>query len=632
MKKGITILLLCLAIILPMGAMAEELTVLPDQSAYDYRVWVNGKFIEMPTIEKRADPEAMPLLPLRAILEADGAEVTWHAETSVVDITSRNGEKVSLNLRARKFLLTVKNGTTYIEAGFFKNFAGMEIVFDPAIKTVIVTTDGADYGDVMLYDLGEGTLSAMGGREIPYTINGSMALVNRDNAPVVVFMHGAHAIVKSGDNRYDLGFSTLMKKLAAKGYSVFSLNVNMQYSFENGEPIDSERMVQILGDHFDKMIAANGGSDEGFPVSLKGKLDLNQITLIGHSRSGQEVFRAAEILEAKGAKASGIISVAPAYGTAKDYEYPDIPIGIIIPQQDGDVMLLEGQKIYDEISELENRTTVAQLVYLYNANHNSFNEGLLHQDNGFSREKYPVMPQTKQREIFTAYVLDFLAAEADGGNSLVYNQTGEFYGGKALFSITGQDKKVLLAADGTAKLAELKQCESATLADVIASYAFDKSTAGVMKIPTCPLELPLFQINWDKKGAVAAMKLDETAKDFSGYKTLSFDIAQDSTSIKNNNADQAMTVTLTDKAGKTASVHFEKGATSLAWQEGEIITSVLWEDYSIQYYSNFTPLSSLRISLEAFEGVDVSEIAEIGLAFPDTDEGCIVIKSVSLMK
>ena len=640
----------------------ERIALLPDLSEYDYRIWVNGTFI--PVEVQPVKTEDGPLLvPLRSILEADQAKVKWTQANNSVQITSRNERQVLLNIGngmasdGKQYRMKVVDGRTLIELSFFELFEGLDVTFDPAVKSVLVSSNGATFGDVLLYNFGESILHVTGNKEIPYLLNGAVSVPESDNNPVVVLLHGAHAVVKSDTNRYDLGFSYLMRALAAQGYSVLSMNVNMQYSFESGEPIESERMTQILSEQVDKLIelnetgAINHGENETqgvdnfnlggvqYGISLKNKFDLNRVTMIGHSRSGQEIIRAVSTLDDKDLEVNGLLAVAPAYGTEKDYEYPEIPIGIIIPQQDGDVMLLEGQKFYDEIAVLPDWNATAHLVYLYEANHNAFNEALLYQDNGFSAndptQTIPVMPQEKQRQILTSYVLDFLKVTTEDVNPmqiLPYNQNGNFYEGKALISIAGQGYKRLLAAENEVNVAVLSVGEGVELKDVIASYFYKNNTAGVMRIPTCPLEMPLYQISWSQKGAAASIAIEEKAANFSGYQTLSFDLAQDSTSEMNCAADQGMTIRLTDVDNKSVDVHIPVGTASLTYQKGEIITQELWEGEIIQYYSNFTPLSSLRVSLDSFKGVNLSAVSKIELIFSDTDTGCLVIKTVSLMK
>lgn len=63
---------------------------------------------------------------------------------------------------------------------------------------------------------------------------------------MVIFLHGSHPVRSAAENRYDLGFSYLVDQLADAGYLAVSMNVAINYSFENGEPMGCERTVQVV--------------------------------------------------------------------------------------------------------------------------------------------------------------------------------------------------------------------------------------------------------------------------------------------------------------------------------------------------------------------------------------------------
>jgi|GEM_PF-2245928 len=642
MKKFLSILLIFMMIATPLSIVGaeEDMSFLPDLSQYDYRVWHNGTYISAPASPQRSGDGNL-LVPLRAIFEADGASVEWEASTGGVTIKTGTEQDIyiTLNTKTAKVSgqefevdLIVKDGTTLIDVAFFDNVTGMDTAFDPPTKTVIIATENAGTGDVILYDLGEGVLKGFNGVDIPYTINGSLALPDGTKSPVAIIMHGAHAIERSADNRYDIGFSYLMKKLAEEGYAVFAINVNMQFSFENGEPIGSDRFHKIVSDHIEAMVSANENGGNGFPVDLEGRLDLTNVTLIGHSRSGHEMFGITGLASEKGLEINGLVSVAAAYNYVTDGKYDDIPAAILIPQQDGDVRTLDGQKIYDEMDEDPDRDSYASLVYLYSANHNAFNEALLRQDNGFAannpEDTIPPMNPDMQREVFAKYVLDFMNIVNDDGDlrKLPYDLNSDFYSARALYSLFGAERTRVFLAGADNNSVNVGAIGQMTIADVIGSYGNDLNTAGVMHFPGAPLELPLVQLSWNTVGSGASFSPSGASLDVSAYGVISLDIAQDSTSELNKNTDQSVTVRLTDASGNFEDVTLNPSA--LAWQPGKIITQNLWEDYYVSYYSNFTPLSSMRISLDAFSGVNLGEIASVDLLF-EAASGCVTVKSIS---
>ena len=77
-------------------------------------------------------------------------------------------------------------------------------------------------------------------------MQGVIGVPEGENCPVVIFLHGSHPVEKASENRYDLGFSYLVNQLADAGYLAISMNVAINYSFEDGEPSGCDRTVQVV--------------------------------------------------------------------------------------------------------------------------------------------------------------------------------------------------------------------------------------------------------------------------------------------------------------------------------------------------------------------------------------------------
>jgi hypothetical protein len=238
------------------------------------------------------------------------------------------------------------------------------------------------------------------------------------------------------------------------------------------------------------------------------------------------------------------------------------------------------------------------------------------------------MPPQEQRQVYTAYVLDFVkAVNKDGGLlALPHSLSGDFYGKKALVSYAGSKRIELLRAGGSALPAP---AGGAVVKDVVAS-SFSGGTAGSMNLPGNIEALPLVQISWEKQGAKTdfALRSDTNA---SGSRVLILKLAQDSGSELNKRADQAMTVVLTDKAGQSARVRLPKGTAALGWQKGEVIDILGGDDKPTgqKQYSNFTPLSDVVLPLDQFKGIDQKALRSITLEF-DEPSGCVMVQSAYL--
>jgi hypothetical protein len=85
-------------------------------------------------------------------------------------------------------------------------------------------------------------------------------------------------------------------------------------------------------------------------------------------------------------------------------------------------------------------------------------------------------------------------------------------------------------------------------------------------------------------------------------------------------------VVLRDKVGGAAVVAIPAGTPALAFPAGELRTqgeSTLW--------SGITPLSSVRIPLSAFEGVDLSQVAALAFSFDGPKSGAVRMADVEFV-
>ncbi|MCL2498583.1 MAG: copper amine oxidase N-terminal domain-containing protein, partial [Symbiobacteriaceae bacterium] len=598
---------------------------------YTYRIWLNGTYLS-PSAPPIVTEDGTMLIPLRLVLEADGITVDYDDDIRSVTVTGRSGETVSFNIDTGVVLgydifnYVINAGQVLMEPRFFELTGGFTLALDEYTRTILVTTDHGGYGDIIPYNLGIGELNDWSNKALPYVINGTMAVPDRENAPVVIITHGAHALKSAAETRYDIGLGYLMQELVQQGYAVFSLNVNMQFSFENGEPNEVVRSKQIVTHHLSYIMRANDGEYTGFPLSLFKRLDMQNVTLIGHSRNGQGIFWLAPVIEDLGAKVNGLLAHAPAVGIVLEDPYPDRPTAILVPSQDNDVLLMDGYRLYDDLHATQREADV-HLVYLFGGNHNAFNEALLRQDNRLRNAEDPdktvsIMDPVKQRNLYVTYILDFLEAVNQGGGlrELPQGTKGDFYGSKAMLSFTPGNREILPL--------DLHGSGGAVVKDVVGSFLFRDNTAGHMNFPGSPWRLPLYQISWEKEGASVELDLQDTL--LSGFTALVIDLAQDSTSPLNLQQDQEMTVILRDKAGQTALAHLPQGTAALAWQEGEVVDYFnLQGEYWYSLYTNFTPLSSIVLPLSDFLGADLTDLQCLTLEFAKSS-GCIVLRSVAL--
>lgn len=211
--------------------------------------------------------------------------------------------------------------------------------------------------------------------------------------PVVMFLHGRHAPCydPAGDWNEPLswpcprgwrpvpshrGYDEAARVLASHGYAVVSISANginaqdAQYSEDGGALARGELVLR----HLDLLTRANRGAAPGMSPRLRGRLDLNRVGLMGHSRGGEGVVKAA-LLNADRLRPHGIRAVLPlapvdfARGTL-----PGVPMAVLLPYCDGDVADQQGQHFYDDTRYADRTDRVLRSSLLVmGANHNYFN-------------------------------------------------------------------------------------------------------------------------------------------------------------------------------------------------------------------------------------------------------------------
>jgi hypothetical protein len=124
--------------------------------------------------------------------------------------------------------------------------------------------------------------------------------------------------------------------------------------------------------------------------------------------------------------------------------------------------------------------------------------------------------------------------------------------------------------------------------------------------------------------------LPEGAGDLSGYTTLSLRAAVDPVSPLNPaGRPQAFTVRLTDAAGRSATAATRAGEPALQFPPG-----YLQEDEVVAtgFFTGPVPLTTIRLPLSAFAGVDLTEIRELALVFDRTPTGTLFLGDVEWMR
>jgi dienelactone hydrolase len=241
--------------------------------------------------------------------------------------------------------------------------------------------------------------------------------------PIVLIAHGNHDMRDYSDP----GYAWIGELLASRGYIVASLDMN----FINGN-IRNENDARgwFFLKHLEQWRKWNGEEDNPF----RGKLDLEKIALIGHSRGGEAVGHAAAFNRLSHYPEDGnftfdfgfgirsIIAIAPVDGQYRPTEQlvpvRDVNYLVFHGSHDGDVSGFMGIRQYQRAQFSEGFEGFKSLVFVYRANHGQWNTVWGARDNGPRSARIldlrTLMPAEDQRQFGRVYISAFVEATLKG--------------------------------------------------------------------------------------------------------------------------------------------------------------------------------------------------------------------------
>ncbi|PJJ55725.1 hypothetical protein [Compostimonas suwonensis] len=547
------------------------------------------------------------------------------------------------------------------------------LVVDESSIASILADDPATHGQYSVerddYDLGDEAEDIRGfGRKGEMRAALFMPVGAAGERPVVLFLHGRHTSCSGGTRNPDswpcnpdqvdvasyLGYNDAAEALASRGYAVVSISANAINALDGTLSDDNGAVAraQLILDHLELLREANEGPVDGLSPSLKGRLDLDHVGVMGHSRGGDGAVRAA-LLNAELEKPFGIEAVLPLAPT--DFgrmTLPDVPTATILPYCDGDVSNQQGQHFFDDSQHAFDDNVLRSSVLVMGANHNFFNTSWTPSKYAFSASddwnnnngdpdcKYGVSPtrltDDEQYDVGTAYVTAFFR--------LTMGDEQQF-----LPMFDGSDAKPVSA--GRADVRVSASLPASTRYDV---NNFDKPDTDVRVLgagtyqycaslsarpvpgeqPYCVNSLTTSQVpdftpanfaqsvpatpslhftytapaNANALAGEIRVPLDAGKFDVTSYEDLSFRVSPDETATGTTD----LTVTLADGSGATASVHASEYGDALTVLPGTVspLRKVL--------------LQQLTIPTGDFAGVNLSDIREVRFTAPRAAGGVLL--------
>ena len=523
------------------------------------------------------------------------------------------------------------------------------------------------------YNLGETTITQARFpedsrfRNMPVRLNGLIAAPETGGPhPVVVIFHGNHPGCPTDEMGVDRwpctseveqpnyqGFEYLVRELAARGYVALSININAENTFGFGEPVPGERLQQIMDRHLQALAAAAAGGPNEFGVEHTGRADVNRLALFGHSRGGEAALVSANSPEMLTASqgygpVAGVLLIAAATVTADPWLGSAVPLATILAACDGDVQTQDGQFFFEGVRQTQPANAWATTAWLERANHNAFNTIL--PGDPFGLRGRPdcetLLEPEVQRAWLAAYAGDFLtaifgqdpAAVAEARARMGIDERlaapDELYGlpGRVASLAPAANRQTVMIPAAAEELT-IHLLGGQVTAKGVATHFCPKGFYSANSLPgsepcrrnyvTIPGQPSHAVVSWEKPGAALRFALPEGAGDLSGYAALSLRAAVDPASPLNAaGSPQAISVQLTDRADKRATVKTRPGEPALGFPPG-----MMQDDPSMAtgYFTGIVPLTTIRLALSDFAGVDLANVGEIALLFDQRPSGSLFV-------
>lgn len=482
------------------------------------------------------------------------------------------------------------------------------------------------------FNVASETYTSSSGIILPYEVSGSISIPKGEGKfPLVLITHGSHENLDASKEFYT-GFDYLVKSLAENGYIAVSMDIRMAYIWQYGDNDDNEKTVAMTNKQIEKLKLANEGNNPGYKIDLTNKIDFDKVSLIGHSRGGEAIFDVANDQINKGQNIKAVLSIAPTSGF--DREYGDYDISILVPEYDGDVSSLDGFKIYEEIGE-RNGNYLTSVTLLEKANHNYFNRNIKINDAEMNRSNEELEDQLSResQEVFLEnFAVDFFNTSISKNTENTMYDLNKVQPNK----MYDCDVKIQIINNKVNKLIDINSIKAfknknATVESTQDSwfYADDKVALDTLTYGNEELKIrPLINIKWKSNKGKVSIKPE--VNDFSNSNSLVFNIVMDSSDeLNERNVSQCFSVEIKDKSGNISTVILPKDLVVLGYTEGEL-DSIEIDEGNYKFWSNATPIGSLRLPLDEFKDIDLKNVETVSLIFNQTNSGSILIDSIEL--
>ena len=472
--------------------------------------------------------------------------------------------------------------------------------------------------------------------------------------PLVLVVHGNHDMTDFSDPGYDY----LGELLASRGYILASVDEN----FLNGGIRDeNDARGWFLLKHLELFRDWHGRSGNPF----RGRVDMGNIAIIGHSRGGEAVANAAAFNRLSrypddaslefdfGFDIRAVVSIAPVDGqylpTGRKAVMEDVNYMVFHGSHDADVTSFHGLRIYDRLRFTDpDEFFFKTAIYVHRANHGQWNTSWGF-DGGSRVERSldlrPLLTPEEQQRFAKVYVSAFFEVTLKGDKSyLPLFRDHRVAGGwlpktmyvtrfetSAFRSVADFEEDIDVTSgsvDGVELLGTSLETWKEQTLELRSSNRPNTSRSQ---------ENQALWLAWDRAKA-AAPRFEVTLPDglatswgLSGAATLDFILAPSSTADEGDAVSLDLSVEVVDASGRTASVPLsDYGAIRRPfeislWRRADLEASRYPERWEVVPQSFSIPLSDFSATNSQ---IDLRSLREVRLVFDRTEAGAVVVDQI----
>ncbi len=464
--------------------------------------------------------------------------------------------------------------------------------------------------------------------------------------PLVLVVHGNHV----AEDESDPGYAYLCDLLASRGYICVSVDENFLNGSGVGDLLSFRKLSGendlrgwLLLEHL-----AFWQDLAGDPTSqFFGKVDLDQIALIGHSRGGEAIAVAAlfnnlpnypddaNIEFDYGFNIRSLVAIAPVDGQYQPAGEPirltDVNYLVLQGSHDMDLVSFDGLNLYERVDFTGRDLFFKSAIYIWGANHGQFNTTWGDNDVGspsiwlFDRDA--LIPEEDQMQVAQVMVSAFLEATLKGSEDylpLFQNiQTGRDWLPQNLYlnAYADSDMRYLVTFD------EDVDVTTGTGLDIRIS-AQNLTTWKEDHMPTKWGEMDengAVLLGWDRSGDDTAFILDlaESGHELEQTDQVVFSVAQGEGEPGQESLVGLVdfTVELVDSSGETAALPLSSVAPLQPQWAAEIHRLTFLSNEKTSEPILQTYLFSLDEFIRMNPDLDIDHLAQVRLVFNLTEEG-----------